>query len=487
MSVVFPVSIESVEFYMRNVRVRIPFRYGNACLLGSPLLHVRLRARDAKGNVAEGVSADALPPKWFDKAPEKDYRQNIADLLVAVRHATEMYRCAASSPRSVFEIWQDAYRNTVKLTNASGLNNLVGSFGSSLMERALFDAAGKLAGKSFHAMLRDGSLGIVPEAVHPELAGRRVVDSVAATPGKTLFVRHTVGLSDPIEDGDITPEDRVTDGLPQSLDAILMAYELHYFKLKIFGKLELDVPRLTQIANLLEAHAPRDYKATLDGNEQFKSPADLKNWLDAVSAEPVLQKLLKRIVFIEQPMDRAIALTEAGAKGFSGFKDLPPVIIDESDDGLNVFKQAVSLGYRGVSTKNCKGVFKGLFNRMLVDYFNQRDGGGYQLSGEDLTNVPIVPLQQDSCTLSCLGVAHAERNGHHYYRGLDHLSRTEREACIRTHSPLYERWDRSGRLRMIGGQLDLSSLHVPGFGVGVDIDWPNMTPLADWSFESMGF
>ena len=483
----FPVAIESIDFYMRNVRTRIPFRYGNACLLGSPLLHVRLRARDSRGSVAEGVSADALPPKWFDKSPDKDYARNIEDLLTGIRHGAAAYLEAASTPKPVFTIWQEAYPESVKRTNASGLNNLIGSFGSSLMERALFDATGILAGKSFHTLLRENGLGIVPESVHPELADWPVKNTVTERPLEALYVRHTVGLSDPIFDADILDEDRVDDGLPHSLKAILQTHELHYFKIKIFGKLEIDVPRLTQITNLLESSAPADYRATLDGNEQFKSPVDLKAWLDVVSKDPVLKKLIKRLVFIEQPMDRSIAMTEAGAQGFSGIADLPPVIIDESDDGLDVFKRAMALGYRGVSTKNCKGVFKGLFNKMLIDRLNAKEGNRYQLSGEDLTNLPVVPLQQDLCTLSCLGVTHAERNGHHYYRGLEHLSETERESCLTTHDGLYEAWGRAGQLRIVGGQLDLRSLHVAGFGVGVPTDWHSMTPLAEWDYASMGF
>ena len=39
-----------------------------------------------------------------------------------------------------------------------------------------------------------------------------------------------------------------------------------------------------------------------------------------------------------------------------------PVIIDESDDSLDAFPRAKALGYRGVSSKTCKGIYKLLIN-----------------------------------------------------------------------------------------------------------------------------
>ena len=42
-----------------------------------------------------------------------------------------------------------------------------------------------------------------------------------------------------------------------------------------------------------------------------------------------------------------------------------PVIIDESDDTLDAFVRARDLGYRGVSSKTCKGLYKSLINRAL--------------------------------------------------------------------------------------------------------------------------
>ena len=101
-----------------------------------------------------------------------------------------------------------------------------------------------------------------------------------------------------------------------------------------------------------------------------------------------------------------------------------PIIIDESDGDLEAFPRAIALGYRGVSTKNCKGIVKSFLNRTLVEGLNAERPAPARLfmSAEDLTNVPVVPLQQDLATVRALGIPHVERNGHHYVRGLAHCS-----------------------------------------------------------------
>ena len=100
------------------------------------------------------------------------------------------------------------------------------------------------------------------------------------------------------------------------------------------------------------------------------------------------------------------------------------MLIDESDAELDSFTRAVALGYRGVSTKNCKGIVKSFLNRSLVERENRGRALGQRLfmSAEDLTNVPVVPLQQDLATVRALGITHVERNGHHYVRGLAHCA-----------------------------------------------------------------
>ena len=72
---------------MRNVHTRMPFKYGAAVLTAVPILHVVAQGALKNGTPVQGVAADILPPKWFDKDPAKSYEDNVADLLWAARAA----------------------------------------------------------------------------------------------------------------------------------------------------------------------------------------------------------------------------------------------------------------------------------------------------------------------------------------------------------------------------------------------------------------
>jgi hypothetical protein len=145
------------------------------------------------------------------------------------------------------------------------------------------------------------------------------------------------------------------------------------------------------------------------------------------------------------------------------------------------------LGYRGVSHKNCKGVYKSLHNLALAATHNARAGRAELfLSAEDLTNLPVVPLQADLAAVALLGISHVERNGHHYFRGLGHLTAAERTAALAAHPDLYERRGGEAFLRVAEGALACASLQVPGMGFSALPDMAAMTPVEDWAFESLG-
>jgi hypothetical protein len=262
---------------------------------------------------------------------------------------------------------------------------------------------------------------------------------------------------------------------------------LSHFKLKVGGRVDADVDRLTRIAATLDRLVPEPYLVTLDGNEQYKAMGDFTALVEAIRATPALARLWRSTAFIEQPLDRAIALDAAATDGLDALGRQVPIIIDESDGDLDAFPRAVALGYRGVSTKNCKGIVKSFLNRSLVERLNAERPGPARLfmSAEDLTNVPIVPLQQDLATVRALGIAHVERNGHHYVRGLAHCSTAERAAALRHHGDLYAGDQREVWLRIEAGRLRVGSLATAGYGVAFDPDLDAMIPLERWTFDSL--
>ncbi len=80
------------------------------------------------------------------------------------------------------------------------------------------DALARAAGLSFAQAVRSNLYGIDPGLVHPELKGLTPADWLPGEPRQDVWVRHTVGLADPLTAADVPPEDRVDDGLPQTVE-----------------------------------------------------------------------------------------------------------------------------------------------------------------------------------------------------------------------------------------------------------------------------
>ena len=153
-----------------------------------------------------------------------------------------------------------------------------------------------------------------------------------------------------------------------------------------------------------------------------------------------------------------------------------PLLIDESDATLDSFMQARALGYTGVSSKSCKGFYKSIVNAARCAQARAR-GEPLFLSGEDLTMQAGVGLQQDLALVAWLGLDHVERNGHHYVDGMAALPVGEQRAFAALHSTLYAHSDDAVRLRIVDGQIDLSSSNAIGFAtgrVGAAIQWDAM-------------
>jgi hypothetical protein len=463
---------------IRNAHTRMPFGFGVITMRSAPMLTLAAEIEDRCGVRATGYAADFLAYRWFDKRPQKSLADNCADLLRAVDVAGALYlEAGAEGHASTFELWRATYPEIERLALASGGNRLVAAFGSSMLERAVIDGLGRLAGRSYFELVRDDHLGIDLGAISPELHRHAVPDFLPARPLGRLHVRHTVGLIDPITAADVrTP---VNDGLPETLEDYLERDGIGYLKIKVGGALEADLARLEAIGAVLERRERR-CGITLDGNEQYQTIDDFMALVERIQAAPGLRRLWDQVLFIEQPLDRAFALAPAVEPALRALGRDKPIIIDEADDRISAFREAIALGYRGVSHKNCKGIYKSLHNLALAAVRNARRGRDELfLSAEDLSNLPVVPLQADLASVALLGITHVERNGHHYFRGLGHVSDAEKAAALAAHPDLYEGREGEVFLRISEGTLECASLQVPGMGFAALPDMAAMTPLED--------
>lgn len=481
------ISLRETRLGLRNSTVRIPFRYGTACLSSCPQA-VLEASIDVHGQSHRGYSGDCLPPSWFDKSPHKNFAEQIADMLAIIRCAESVFLDVLKSPSQLFPAWREATARVHQQAAELQLTPLLASFGVSLVERAVIDAMCRAAGVSFAQAVRGNLIAIRAGEVHPQLAANEPTDWLPRVPLREVFVRHTVGLGDPLTTGQIPPEQRLNDGFPQSLEEYIQSTGTRYFKIKVANQFDRDVERLTTIATLVERHRGTDYRVTLDGNEQYKRAADFQQLIDVISSDPSLRTLWNNVLVIEQPLERNIALDPQHTQGISELSRRKPVIIDESDGDLQAYVRALDTGYRGISSKNCKGPIRSLLNAGLTWVLNARGAStDFVMTGEDLCSVGVVPVQADLCLAATLGLQHVERNGHHFHPGLSYLPAAEQAAALAAHPDFYA--EHQGRIapRLVNGKFEIGSLvDCVGFGFASQPNMSSRVPADEWQFSSLG-
>jgi hypothetical protein len=455
--------LREASVYSRQVKTRMPFRFGRATMTQMPILHLRLKLESASGEVVDGASACGIPPLWFDKAAGKTHADNIQDLSVSLRLALDEYMKLDAAP--IWYLHKVAEPAVRKTATAKGMNDLTAGFGVALVDSALIDAVCRFAQVPFHGALKGNLFGF----------GSQLAAVLPPRPLELIAVRHTVGLADPILDTDIT--EPVNDGLPESLEQVVRHYRTRFFKIKITGDAAASRERLHRIASVLDAQAG-DYRATLDGNEQFHDMADFAAFIAGAQADPALKRLWERTLFIEQPVGRAHSLVDAVAEPLKEISRFKPMIIDESDGDDTAVERALELGYQGISAKNCKGVFRTLHSYLAIKSVEAAGKPTPILSSEDLTNAPTLPLQQDLCVAAALGIRHSERNGHHYIVGFDFLTPREKEDALREFPSLYAaRESGSPVVRIENGFINAADINLRGFGAAAGPDWDGLEPV----------
>jgi hypothetical protein len=464
-----------VERFEWPFKLRMPFRFGVITVTHGRQAVLRARIALEDGSEHWGVAAETLAAKWFDKDPRWSDAQNEHQLRRALEIASEA--TLAVGANTAFGHYADAYAAHVAACGAEGLNPLVAAYGRALVDRAMLDALLKAKGLSFAAGLHANIGGMAPHAAIPDLVGVDFGAMLASlTPARRMHARHTVGLVDPITAAD--QAERVDDGLPETVEEVVATYRHTWWKLKVGGNVAADVDRLCRIASVLDRL--HGYHVSLDGNEQYEDADGVLALWRAMQAEPRLARLNASIAFIEQPVKRAKALD--GAMGALAAER--PVIVDESDGPLDAFVQAKALGYTGISSKACKGVWRSLINLARCRAWNAAaPEPRYFMSAEDLTTLAGVCVQQDLALVSAMGLTHVERNGHHFVDGFAGRPKAEGIRFMEACPDLYADTPRGPRLAIREGVLELGGVaDAIGLGAAIEPDTASMDrmPKAAW-------
>jgi hypothetical protein len=397
-----------------------------------------------------------MASKWFDKRAHLSPQQTVGELRRSLAIARDLY-LSRSGFDTAFGIHAARMAAQVEACAKEDIPPLAAAFGPAEIDKAILDALLRSVGVNVFDGMKQNVAGIdagLSPDLHDEdiarfLAGRQRLERVA--------IRHTVGLDDKVEGAGGVADPNENAGA-------------RYFKLKLNGDPEHDAARLIRIGKEL-ATLPYDYSVTLDANEQYADLAGLSVLVDRLDRDSALRPIAARLLYIEQPMPREI--TRQSPLGGLARRDF---IIDEADDSYGAFPVARGLGYRGISSKSCKGIYKSIVNATRAAKWSGRSEKFF-ITGEDLTCQAGLCVQQDLALGALIGVSHAERNGHHYVDGFADTPAAEAEAFRAAHPDLYINDGNKIRLSIHAGDLLTGSLTSPGFATGVHPAWSTLSPL----------
>jgi hypothetical protein len=448
--------VRDIALFERPVSFARPFRFGAVTIQATPQMFVRVEIEVEGRGTFHGASAEFLVAKWFDKRPHLKPAQTIDELRRAVVIARDLY-LSHTGYETAFGLHAATIGPQIAACAREDIPPLAASYGPAEIDKAILDAVLRSAGVGFFDGMTENIAGIdarlsrdlSDDEIARFLAGRKRLERVA--------IRHTVGLDDKIEGSGGVADRKENAGA-------------RYFKLKLNGDPESDTARLIRIGKEL-ATLPHDYHVTLDANEQYADLTGLGALVDRLDRDGALQPIASKLLYIEQPMPRDI--TRQSPLGTLAARNF---IIDEADDSYDAFPIARALGYRGISSKSCKGIYKSIVNATRSAKWSAA-GDKYFVTGEDLTCQAGLAVQQDLALGALIGVTHAERNGHHYVDGFGETPADEAEDFLKAHPDLYTREGGKVRLAIHDGDLLTGSLTAPGFASSVHPDWSTMQPL----------
>ena len=439
--------IRSIAWFERPVPFRVPFRFGSATVTAASQLFLFAEIETEDGRHSLGATAELMVPKWFNKDPALTPDQTVEQLRRSLAIARDAY-LERPTLDTAFGHHAACHAAVLQACAREGIPGLAAAFGPAQIDKAILDALLRAYRRDMFSGLKDNIAGL-DARLTPDIDDGVIADYLQSrNPQPRIMVRHTVGMADPVA----------------QLPAIHAQTGCRYFKLKLSGDIGADTDRLGEIAGTLDADGV-DYRVTLDANEQYGSHDALIALGDGLLSRPQFENFLQRLLYVEQPLPRdltfATPLGEFG-KSFA-------VIVDEGESDYDSFPKAAALGYRGISSKACKGIYNSLINGARAVHWSAAGGARTFLAGEDLTCQAGLAVQQDLALLAFHGIAHSERNGHHYVGGFPATPPEEVRAFRSAHPDLYEEREGQVLLAIRGGALAIGSLgQQPGFASGVD-------------------
>ena len=275
---------------------------------------------------------------------------------------------------------------------------------TSPIDAALHDAVGRVHDRSsFDVLGPDFCNDDLAAHLDDRFAGEYLDRSTLRQPKPAMPLYHLVGALDPLTEDDI--DQRIGDGLPETLPEWIAADGLTHFKIKLAGDdLDWDVDRVLRIERVVAgAKGDGTWVYSCDFNEKCRDERYVLDFLARVRSDS--PAAFGRIQYLEQPTHRDLQAHPISVREAAKVK---PVVIDESLTGYDALLRAIDLGYSGVALKACKGQTESLLMGAAAQKL------GLFLCVQDLTCPGASFLHSASLAARIPTVAAIEGNGRQY-------------------------------------------------------------------------
>jgi L-alanine-DL-glutamate epimerase-like enolase superfamily enzyme len=447
------VRILEVEPYYSQEVARTPLKFGAVVVEDTPYVHVRVRAENRRGQVADGWGAIFVMDFWAFPSPRVEHPLRVQ----AMRAVVDGYcRLLAAYPGYAhpIDIYHDLEPDLRRLGDdisrqmalPEPLPFLADLVCASAADAAAHDAFGIVNGISTYAGYGAEHMGHdLSRYLGPRYAGRYPADYIRPAYAAEVPVFHLIGGLDKLWESEVDATDP-QDGLPNSLEAWIERDGLTCLKVKLRGTdLDWDLERMVEVHRVARTAQARiglnELHYSADTNEQCDEPGYLVEWLRRLRERA--PDAHDAILYLEQPTERDLARRRLDMRPVSALK---PTILDESLTSLEDMDLALELGWSGIALKTCKGQS----GSMLYVARCEEEGIPYML--QDLTNPGIALIQSVGLAARTRTMMGVEANSCQFFPAT-----STPEAAVHP-----------GIFRRAGGRVSTASIGGPGLGYRID-------------------
>ncbi len=369
------IRILDVHYNFEEHQYRTPLKFGGVPTDHCVLFNVRLQVQTRDGKEAEGQGSMPLGNVWAFPPRYAPFDQSLAAMKKLAESAVDATKdCTlCAHPLELSEVLEPEFLHIAEALSytmqlASPIPKLCTVVTTSPIDAAIHDAFGKAnginsydgLGKDFiqadvsHFLVPLANQNLLDKSVNDRFIGKYLDQYTSRQPKPNMPLYHLVGALDPLTDADI--EERLNDGLPETLPEWIVADGLTHLKIKLNGdNLDWDVARVLAIDKVTaETQAKRGvdtWHYSADFNETCQNVEYLLAFLNRIQESE--SAAFQRLAYIEQPTDRDLKAHPENKMHKAA--EIKPVVIDESLTDFETFLLAREQGYSGVALKACKG------------------------------------------------------------------------------------------------------------------------------------